>query len=253
MAHISTETSVGVYNGLGSVDLADKCLCGLGRYEILSELGAMVLEHDVQDVIGVRLLHNHNLISEDETMLEQEELDSEGCYCLSTIATSNSQLPSAHAATSWKLYADQFVPLEYSTDPCVVINAGPEKRMPAFFEKFAALLQHKGVVNLLGPCIAPRNFYARHHPDDTAILVETTDATRRANVLKFAAPQEHDPSTLIQTSWIFRKVPDARAGSNCVPLCGANCVTATSCVADSSGQHTSQSSHNRGHFKKLHM
>lgn len=240
------------YNALPNVEAADEQLNALGKERILSELCELIVNYRLHYVVGVRLLHNHCFIDEQEIMLEADEKDTEKGWCLTTRAVTQSQVTNRYSANSWKLIDGSFYPLEFSTDTLSYFDYDFIRQNETFFEEFTRILESNGVAQLLGPCIIRRQFFASHRPDDAAILVETCDEERRANILRFDDPANYNAAQLIQTTWLAIPPPGedtetAGCSSNCAP---AACVPHTVCVRDGQGGHSSRSHHSSSHTRQ---
>jgi hypothetical protein len=246
--------NIATYNSLEPVETIDERLTRAGRDRVLQELGKIIVSHRLHEVIGVRLLHRHNDLALGEIMLEREELDSTRSWCLTTVATLKAEVPSDYRPNSWKLCDDRFVPIEFSFDPEAVLAVAAVDQRFAFHTEFARVLQELGADNILGPWVAPRSFY-RYCPGHDAILLESCDSARRANILRYGDPAQH-ALRLIETTWVFQpsnSAPDASTDCNnhCIASCLANCTPVSACVVDSQGNHGSQSGHVNSH-NQLH-
>jgi hypothetical protein len=235
------------YNALPGVEAADAALSAIQRSFVLNRLGEVILRHGLEDVVGIRLLHIHNVIAENEFMLEFEETDAGGHECMSTVATDKAAISEPFYPNSWKLENERFVPLEYSLDPTVKLDESRVASLQAFVRDFAAELRLTNAQDILGPWIAPRKFYSRCMPK-RGLLLETCDPQRRANIVRFAESLECDSLRLVETTWVARRADAAAEGSqNCSTLCVGNCTPVSACVIDNKGTHSSQSGHVSSH------
>jgi hypothetical protein len=229
--NVQTINQSGIYNQLAEVIEADQKLSSLNKSAILDSLCDVILKHKLEDRVGIRLLHKHNVISGHEIMLEQEEHDEAGRPCLSTFAIERNACTGKYAINSWALRNDEYVPLEYSIDPLVVEQSDLMITQKDFFIEFGQALKQMNVDDILGPCIATRSFFA-HRPDVEALLVESTDEERRANILRYDMPENYESTRLIQTVW------GANAEStSCPTLPGIKCHIKFVCAENSSGHY----------------
>ncbi len=236
------------YNNLPDVEWADEKLNSLNKTEILATLGDIIVRHKLEFLIGIRLLHNHNLIDDSELMIEKEELIDDS-YCLTTIASKKENSTYNVASNSWKLCNGNFEPLEFSKDLMVIAESDVMISKNHFFKEFGNNLIELGVDNILGPCIIRRHFFGDRKTSDSALLVETSDELRRANILRFDNASNYDTNSLIQTTWLAVDMTEADE-ANCTAYCArAACVPHTVCVRDGQGGHTQQSNHSSNHTR----
>jgi hypothetical protein len=229
------------YNCLPSVEQASEKLESLNKQEILMSLSEVIIEHDLQNIMGIRLLHNHNLIQDNELMIENDELDSSGNNCLVTFAQDMIGLKKS-SPNSWKLEAGDYHPLEYSSDEFVVSTQNLINEKKIFFDDFKIRLEQLQVDDILGPCIVGRNFYQKYQPAMPFILAETSNEERRANIVKFESKDKYDESALISTTWLAVKNEHS---DSLETKCVAACIAVSACVKDGN-THRRETRHNKG-------
>lgn len=241
-----------IYNGLPDVLVASNELSAGNKTEVLDTLCKVILKHRLENTVGIRLLHRHNDIAQQELMLESEERDAEGRYCLSTVAVA--QDGTLAAPNSWMLGEDGFQPLEFSLDPFVLAESGLTVREKEFYHEFGDTLKSLNVAGLLGPCIINRSFFDKRRPEDSSMLslIETTDDQRRANVLRFDDESKYKPEQLIETTWMATRPEEEGVTFKCtVGKCTASCAVIIHCDANEDGSHTSSSRHGQAlHWKE---
>lgn len=239
---------IDAYNALPDVIDADRWLERQGRRDILDRLCAIILDHGLQRVYGIRLLHSHHPVYAGEAMVEDREVLDDDGEALTTRAVAIARCGTRVAANSWRLVDGGWLPVEYSAD-ALVLDTDPIERHPAFAAEFAAALEAAGATGKLGLCAARRRFYDFHAGDARArghALLETTDAARRANVLRYADVTGYPPENLIQTIWLAM-AEDDDSGNKCLPLCGIHCAILVLCGEDNSGGHTKEIGHDSSH------
>lgn len=242
-----------IYNNLQDVLVADEKLSFMGRNETLSPLCQTILKYRLEDTVGIRLLHNHNHIGENEVMLEREEMDANGTYCLTTLAVE--QAANKGFANSWKLDKGSYFPLEFSADPLVANETDKFIGKEDFIKEFNDQLETLGAAHILGPCVLGRMFYEERKPSGSdVLLVEITDEKRRANILKYYHSHEIKIDKLIQTVWkataggnYTQNLSLAEAMSTCTPICAP--VAVVHCDPNDDGTHNRSVtySHSKGH------
>jgi hypothetical protein len=235
------------YNGLPDVFWADSQLTALDRPATLDRLAAVILEHRVENMVGIRLLHSHNHLSSGEHMLESEETDRLGESCLATVATAGGHPAESSAPNSWQWSQGGWVPLEFSVDPLVEADYEWIREKQAFSADFAQALEALRATRLLGLAMIRRKFFARTLQGNTA-LIETTEPVRRANILRFDDASRYDAKNLIQTVWLASDGDDDSLKSSCIPLCGFKCKILITCKEDNSGGHNKNVDHDREHL-----
>jgi len=256
MSNLTSDFSSALYNSLPCVEQADKDLMGCGKTKTLNSLTTLIIKSGLHNSIGIRLLHSHNLLVDDELMIESEEYGESNTWVLTTIATKRRPSQPLNA-TVWKLSDAGFVPLEFSVDPLVSTFCDLKDRQD-FFDNFAELLRLDNAAEVLGPCVIRREFYRRRRPTGSSILVETSDPERRANILRFADPNDFAAHRLIDTTWLattYRRddINDQDCDTKCDSSCAASgCVPVTACVVDPSGTHSSQTGHTKGNHVTQH-
>ncbi len=254
--HFSTADH-STYNQLPDVLDADKKLTALDRMKVLDTLCKTILKYDLEEVVGIRLLHNHNTIDQNEVMLEQEEINESGEYCLSTIATQKMNASLSARANSWKLGRGSCTPLEFSLDETVIERSGTAISNNEFLNEFYENLIELDAADILGPCIIHRNFFKQRMPGDASVLMllESTDEERRANVLKFRDPGQYRPDQLIDTAWAAAR-PGHEIENDYTYVCVAGkctptCIVVIHCEKTPAGRHNSQSRHEKtAHWKE---
>lgn len=239
------------YNSLPDVIVADKELTKMGRDDILNPLLEVIKRHDLQKVVGLRLLHNHNHISTNEIMLEQEEVNNNE-NCLTTMATKISQVKEGFYPNSWALN-DSLIPLEYSPDSSIENDCNLILNNKSFIEDFKCEANKLGVNHLLGLYILKRRFFEECKPNIELDyeLIETTDITRRANIVRFKISNDIEEDSLIDTVWAVQTdnitMGCEKTNPRCVKL---NCnVVVIRCIEDGYGGHDSKTRHSSTHAK----
>lgn len=189
------------YNTLQDVIVADDELSQMGRDGVLTPLLEVISKYKLQNVVGLRLLHNHNHIHTDEIMLEGEE-ESNHEKCLTTKATRLSEVRKKYYPNSWALDGT-LIPLEYSSDTFVKYDSLIISNHSSFIQEFNNELKKLGVNHLIGLYLLNRKFFNEEVPGRGMEyrLMETTDIARRANVLRFEKSDTIDKENIIDTVW----------------------------------------------------
>lgn len=237
-----------IYNSLHQVEKANDVLMASDVNGVLQSLREVILDNKIEEYFGIRLMHRHNSIDDNELMIEFEEVDERGNNCLSTIATSESQIKLPYHANSWVYSHGKLMPMEFSLDKSVEEANNILAGKPRFFSDFNEVTVKNGLGHVIGPCVVRRDFFQKYF-NPSMILVETTQDERRANILRFSDRNLYPPSCLIPTSWIALRGDEYEISSSVAQTAcqTQNCVTHTACVRDSSGGHSEQSHHSSQH------
>lgn len=216
---LSTAAVASNYNDLPELDEADRYLKGAGSDAILTELLGVIVKHDMGKYVGIRLLHKHNVISEDEIMVEYHSLEEDG-FSLITKATKESDIHRSYVPNSWQYRDGGFVPIEFSESFLVSdsdINPG---KYAAFFAELGDAIKRTGAAEVLGPSLLGSDFIERHRPEGHSILAEMTAQDDRANVLRFAKPEPVLSDKSVQTHWcVSSSDPTGVVTMTCTKIC----------------------------------
>lgn len=237
------------YNTLPDVIAADRTLTASGREASLDRLCTVILRYGLEERYGIRLIHSHHPVHSGELMIEEEEASDDGFggAALTTRAVNVAKCGTSAAAHSWKFEDGEWLPLEFSNDTRVSTDDAIE-RQSAFANEFGRELEATGLSSVLGLCTIQRRFFEDHAErarEAGLSLLETTDAERRANVLRFADVSSYRAKDLIQTIWLA--MGDDTTTSSCLPLCGIKCAIFAQCGEDNSGGHRSEIGHETSH------
>jgi hypothetical protein len=227
------------YNALADVLDADRALERLGRGSLLDRLCTVILDHGLEEIYGIRLLHTHHPVAVGEWMVEEEEVV-DGVRALTTRAATIGRCGTRAEPNCWMFADGQWTAMEYSTDAAVT-RTDPIEAHPAFAAAFAGVLAEAGAANVLGLCAARRRFFdvqreGSHEPG--LGLLETTDTVRRANILRFADLATYPADELVQTVWLATDGDEA----DC-PVGGFKCHILVVCGEDNSGGHRKEIDH----------
>ena len=224
------------YNDLPGVITANSQLQSKNKDEILSALGYWICSNDLEEEIGVRLLHRHNLLNPGEFMLEQEEKIERENGCIAALVTTRLETAdyscNAHA-NSWKVNAcGTLIPLEYSDDKFVHSASSTMAKKSKIFHEFFSIAKRFGCENLLGPCASQRSFYNERDDDGTVVYVERSTADGMKNIITAEDRNKFTKISTIETSWRFLADKSAKtdemsleSGVGCNPdsYCQAEC------------------------------
>jgi hypothetical protein len=232
-----------LYNDLLEIGAAERELHDRAWKEDLSAIAETIVEHGFEEFFGIRLLHKHNNLANDEIMLEFEEAAEEAARCLTTTAMCKDEIRGHYYPNSWKWHDARMVPIEYSKDETVSLPELSNTGVGKFFEDFGAIVQRRGLSELLGPFVVPRAFYAnKSEPSD--VLVETTDELRRANIVRYSSLLAFNREDLVEAAWTVKTQKDLET----MTICFVGCFAEKYCTKDpNTKEHVNRSRHPKLH------
>ena len=203
-----------LYNSLPDVESADQKLQESHSFEqFLGEAQKLAQDHNLQDWMGVRLIHQHKYINKNQIMVEKHEIF-KGQDALVTRPQNKTHENEATPA-SWIFDGEHYRVFEYSYDAYVPKIFEKVKNSPEFLSEFASLLKKYGYENLLALAITDRAWYL-NYVDKHSFLERSYDEPSFASVVVNADTPEGEKA--ISTSWTFKKVPFSLA-------CLAKCIS----------------------------
>lgn len=208
------------YNQLDDVSIADDQLTALGRRDCLDSLMAVITKFKLEQIVGVRLMHKHNVINSHEVMVEEEFFDDQG-FGLATYPAKSIHPPRYFAVNSWQLTQDGFVPCEFSNASLLTNGGINPAEFNEFFEEFKQVLIDKGVQDILGPCVHYSDVVEEHCSDSNTILLETTNYAERTNVLRFESMEKVQTMLTRETKWAASQSNsnDPKSTAKCKCVC----------------------------------
>lgn len=200
------------YNSLPEVELADLKLQESNSFEqFLAEAQELAQHYNFEDSMGVRLIHRHTDINDDEIMVEKHE-NFEGKDALVTRPQSKIYQSQA-APASWIFDGEQYRVFEYSYDAHVSKAFERIRNSPDFLNEFSSLLKKYNYQNLLALAIIDREWH-QNYADKLVFLERSYEKPTFASVL--VNVDELGDTNTISTSWTFKKVPFTSA---CISGC----------------------------------
>ena len=110
-------TPASVYNKLLGVEQANKNLKECKDYEsIFENIGRLLFNNNLHQIIGISLLHRHNFLENNELMLQRTRGGSEGDISLVTTKESVVSINETLYPLTWRcMMSGEVEPLEYTT------------------------------------------------------------------------------------------------------------------------------------------
>lgn len=179
------------YNSLPSIADAGTSLKPEDIAILTSTIGQVFVKHEVQNIFGIILLHNHFSLDVDEMLVNIGSVAVP--WKTSSLAT---QLRNVRGS-AWRFTEQGVAPYEFAYD----VAPGPDVGgFQPFLSELRALLQHLGLAEKLGICAFTRE------DQDTTTQVEFTQG--RANItLPFDIAPQDGPDQSIEAVWQFDLPP----------------------------------------------
>jgi hypothetical protein len=188
------------YNSLSTVFDADMQLQSAGRDRSVEELLDVIIDFDLEEVVGLRLLHRHNDLYPSEAMIESAVVDKDG-FSLITRAQPATVIDDSVVPNSWMLTASGFVPMEFSRATLLRAPSISPATYPDFFAALAKRLETLGLASLIGPTLASSDFVESNRPPNAEVMLELSALDERANVLRYIAGDVMGGNQAIETHW----------------------------------------------------
>ena len=186
------------------------------------------MKYDLQESIGLCLLHHHNAVEDDHIMVESFEADSYATPAL-VMARIPQQQAQDYVPVALKVSDRALMPLEYSAVDLAHRNYRRLGEVGnGFVADFCNIVTRHGFEDLVGLSVLRLDVLDRRPGEE---LIERTDYRRVANVMRAHDTEEREGVNHVQTSWKFDKLASSSKPSPKSPYGeeqGSN--AATSCV-----------------------
>lgn len=198
-----TEFSPSIYNMLSTPEDAYEKVQKSNTFEqFLEEAKALAALYNIEEFMGIRLIHHHTVIKNNEIMVEGYE-DFEGSRCLVT----RPQMPTADATpASWIFDGNSYMVFEYSYDSKVRQAFEIVKDLPNFFSEFALLLQKYNYQKLVAIAILDRECY-RDYEGEYTFLETSYNQPTFASIVKPYKAEDAQAIQGITTGWVLNEKP----------------------------------------------
>lgn len=225
------------YNSLLEVEAASNELHERDKFSILMSLLSILKKHDLEETIGLRLLHKHSDLKDFEIMVERQSIF-EDKFALIT----QPLLPEYGencVPNSWQLIESKFVPCEYSERE-LIRSAKDDLTKSDVFEELSERLIDLGVEHLLGPCLNYSKDISANYFEDKTVLLEITDFENRLNILQVINENQLQPQFTLETKWFY----NTDTFQNSQYVASAKCTTVCSVFPNGTG-HQGTTYHQR--------
>ena len=221
--------NVSSYNGLKEAEEANQVLLERSNFEtLLKEAGPWICKHEMQDYIGLRLLHKHNDLSAGDRMVEyfSDEYDDGALVTGKFLPVDESSgeplkaVPSIWAAASVE-NEEPFFALEYTTDEGGRAAYAKISTQQEFLVGLRSILAGHNLEDLIGISSITR-LSLKAKADQ--VFMELIDLDLVENVLLLTDVKDPLMSSSIQTSWRFEALNPQEG------IITHGCKTVTVCI-----------------------
>lgn len=216
-----------LYNTLPEVEIANEKLQKSRSFEqFLVEARELAQEHNLEESMGIRLIHRHTDITDNEIMVEKHE-NFKGQDALVTRPASKISETEA-APASWIFDGEQYHVFEYSYDAHVPKVVEAVKNSPDFLNKFASLLKKYSYQNLIALAITDREWF-QNYVGKNSFLEQSYNEPTFASVV---TADELEDANSITTAWSFKIDPIT-----------CHCAMITTCISTADLGHMKYTKH----------
>lgn len=199
---IDESSHVKHYNSLSSAEKSDELLGQCGRFShLLSDAGEIVTRFELNEFVGLRLIHRHFTVEAGQVMSEGYELVKNVPSLVTEAFSVDTARNNGAVPASWIMSANPEVVqiFEASNDPAVKAGNAKLQRSPEFFDEMGSLLSLYGLNELLAIALLKRDSLV---PSEGQIYREILNNEDCRSIVQVRNPSE-DPVKAIRTSWSF--------------------------------------------------
>lgn len=217
------EKHVTHYNNLPSVENSDELLNKKDQFpSFLKAAEEIVVRHELESIIGLRLIHSHFNLTENQIMSEElgeiEKIPSLITYAQE--AKTAQQKGAVPASWIFTQNPSEVLLFEASNDPGVKAGIARLQKSPEFFDEMHKLLINHNLVDLLSIAVVSRhNLVAANEQ----VFMEINDPSEKSIVQVWDINEKTNDS--IKTSWSFKGPIEHR------------CIIETYCVPKPNNKH----------------
>jgi hypothetical protein len=208
-----------IYNLLNDVESANTFLRSKGNFDdVLMEIGRLVIGFNLQNLLGVRLLHKHNDISSRQFMIEDQENSVSDGLTLTTRRMNRSNINFDYIPSIWRCCVDGSIePIEFCRSTLTDVEVSFFLTHMHIFQNIAVLIKSHGLEQVLGLCLLNKS--SLPHDSDSEALVEYIDIFRSANIVKIRPKWMTSNLNYLETTWEFRTAETMTCVRNCYSYC----------------------------------
>lgn len=200
---VDKEKYVQHYNGLPAVEKADEDINKKTQFQsFLKKAEQIVRQYELQPIVGLRLIHNHFLVGNNNVMSEDFQIVKE----IPSLVTSEKSFEEAYESgalpASWifsKNNNGEISLFEASNDPFIKTAHSLLKKTPDFFDEMGKVLREYELTDLIALAILKRDSLV---PKDGQIYMEANSLLDQRSVIQLYDEKDVLAES-IPTSWSF--------------------------------------------------
>lgn len=187
------------YNTFSSAEEADSNLKKSGKFDVfIKEAKNLAKNNNMDSFTGIRLIHRHTTLDENEAMLEQHELFNWEEALVTRPVKYMKELQPA----SWIYHDGKFKVFEYSSDDMVKYYFNKINYNTTFLSDFAQTLEKFALQNILALAITDRDLYHSLR-EDSNLIEKSYEKPSFASVVTAEDKTKLDYNGAIITGWKF--------------------------------------------------
>lgn len=192
------------YNSLPAIEESDELLKKSTQFKpFLKEAGKIVTHYELEGSIGLRLIHRHFDLGENQVMAEKFKTVNKTPSLVTTVQDIDKAKKAKALPSSWIFPSkgDENVQLfEASTDPVVRLTHQALKKSPKFFTEMGDLLRKYQLNHLLSVAVLKRETLVAKKGQ---IYLEGSSFENKESVVQICH-KDKQPKLTIQTSWSIK-------------------------------------------------
>jgi hypothetical protein len=200
------------YNRLPGVERAYRILAGNPSFElIMNEIGLTLARNNLEDIIGIYLIHRHNSIMDNEIMVQRANDHDDGSVRFVTSKERIEDISEFLIPVAWQCVSNgEIEPLEYGLHSELGLPFYFFSENKGVFAEVGSILTENCCQDVLGLTILDQPLLAA--VGEGYIGTERTDTIRCANIVSLSPRSENIDA--ITTSWYF----DGTSLQRCIPF-----------------------------------
>lgn len=218
---MNTQYKSPVYNDLIDVSDSSARIEELGGDNFVGNFLSIIAEEGLAHRIGLRLLHKHNDITDDEIMCETLQADEEGPALVTTAVKRSSNVDCT--VNSWRFLNNKMVPVEFS-DADLLFDDIDSTALNNLFEKLGKALVDADASDLLGPCVNYAPTVTSLAPNQNSAFLEKTDIKTRSNIVRYVDRESVDFTVSVKTKWLAIRATDEGGEPAWITACTCFCA-----------------------------
>lgn len=199
---IDGNTYVQRYNSLPTLEDADRILRSSPNFhKCLQDAKEIVLDYGLEKYVGLRLIHQHFPLKDQEIVTETCERIGGELSLVSSVLTYEGAKHKGALPSSWILSEEgQVYVFETSVDPAVARNIQLIEQHPDFFKRMATALKNYKLSNSLALAVLQRDYL--EEPTEDNLFLEAQHLNGK-NVVQLKNRNDFEADKIINSAWSF--------------------------------------------------